>query len=959
LTGAEAEAALATGGDSEPLWLETAVGEIYEVFQRSGDVMVARPRSRLHLGTVTLDSANPAAQFRRSSPGLSREAHYWREPRWQWPVVDQRAATRMKQAVNGEYLASLMPDEGIWFAASGRGYEYCDGPTLADAYRTGSKPPAEGTCPVLPLARLIEGTVVDRKGSPVSGAEVLLDWHQETTGAAPTIVYGLTLSSPDAGALLLLRSGTDGRFSSDRVAPSAPETAQYSDFVGVRVSSEGYLPVTWGNVERFARQSGDYEIPLDTGVRITGRVVDRVSGMPIPGAEIGIGRFSSRGHALALGPLEREYGPYGMVVPSTRSGLNGTFAVNASTGRWDVLVRAQDHAPHQVRGVEIGVGGLDLGDIPLGPGSRIEGVVLDGSANPVESARIEAAGVRVERALPRPGTVDRRFYDAKVLSTGSDGRFIIAGLHEDSQVNLRISSAGFAARILEKRSPAETPVLEVVLEPEAVIVGQVTVDGEAAPARVRLFERQGELVLGFGKAGDDGVFRFAGLRAGRYGLEVDANQSEVDRWRSAVVAEAGRVSEIEVALETAPGDRTLTGSVADRGVGVANVEIRVDGLTTLTDGNGEYEIHGLRPGLHSVSADRGADRSPSVESVRIRDRTARLDFDFSEGLIEGTAHWSDGPAVAFGNVMFFGGRRRTKVETDEDGKFRVRLEAGEYHASALSPSGDTLAGRHVRIDDFESELRLVFGRQRITGRVIGLTEREAGRLRVEAVNQQDLRTLPAKVDSSGRYVIARADSGHWKVVGTVGGGERRAARDVFVEADDVEVDLQFERLFHLTGVVRLDGVPLESARVVLARELVWTEMRQSWTRDDGGFSFSDLERDAYRVGVGASVRDVAVRGDDHLVIDLVSGQVRGSARDPETLAPRTGAQVLLWPALATQSEASRLGLILRTFTDGNGDFAFDRVPEGSWTAAMPEYPGAQSPVSVAPGSLTTVLMQSP
>lgn len=958
LTTAEVDSALAAGGDREPLWLETAAGEIYELFQRAGEVILVRPRFRLHLGTVSLASASSASPFRRSPPGPAREAHYWREPRWQWPIVDQRAATRVRPSVKGEYLARLLPGEGVWFAAEGHGYAYCDAPTLAGAYRTGLGPLAENDCRVLPRARLIEGSVVDRAGRPVPDAEVLLDWHQETDRTAPMIVRGRALGSETA-ALLLIRSGTDGRFSSDRAAPKAPETAQYGDFVGVRVSKEGYLPVTWGNVERFASGSGDYEIPLDAGVRITGRVVDRDSGIPIPGAEIGVGRFASLGYALALGSLERDYGPYGMAVPLTRAGTDGAFALNASTGRWDVLVRADNHAQHQVRGVEIGAGGLDLGDIPLGPGSRMEGVVLDGSANPVESARIEAAGVRVERTLPSPGAMDRRFHDATVLSTGSDGRFIIAGLHEDSQVSLRISSDGFATRILEKRSPAETPVLEVVLEPEAVIVGQVTVDGEAAPARVRLFDRQGELVLGFGKAGDDGVFRFAGLRAGRYGLEVEADQSEVDRWRSAVVAEAARVSEIDVALETGPADRTLTGGVADRGIGVANVEIRVGGLSTLTNGSGEYEIHGLRPGLHSVTADRGADRSPLIESVRVRDRTARLDFDFSEGLIEGTAYWSDGPPVSFGNVRFFGGRRPTKVETDGDGKFRVRLEAGEYHASALSPSGDTLASRRVRIDDFESELRLVFGRQRITGTILGLTERELGRLRVEALNEQDLRALPARVDSSGRYVIERATSGPWKVVGTVGGGERRASRDVFVEKDDVELDLQFERQFNLTGVVRLDGVPLESTQVVLARELVWTEMRQSWTRDDGSFGFSDLERGEYRVGVGASIRDVRVRGDDHLVIDLASGQVRGSARDPETLAPRTGAQVLLWPALATQSEASQLGLILRTFTDENGEFAFDRVPEGSWTVDTPEYPGPQSPLSVAPGSLTAVLLQSP
>jgi hypothetical protein len=959
LTAAEVEAALSTGGGRAPLWLETAAGELLEPFRRSGEAIFVRSRSRTHFGTVTLASAGATSRSRRLPPHVAEEAHYWREPLWQWSIVDQRVATRLKQSVNGEYAAPLLPGEGIWFAARGHGYAYCDGPTLDVEHRGSLTPAGENVCPALRLARLIDGTVLDHAGNPVSGAELLLDWRQDRTGTAPTIVQGLTFNSPGSGALLLLRSGTDGRFSSDRVAPYAPPTARYKGFVGVRVSKEGYLPVTWGNIQRFASDSGRYHIPLDAGVRITGRVLSRESGLPIPGAEIGIGNFGGRGYVLALGPLEREYGPYGMVVPLTRTGMDGAFALNASTGRWDVLVRAENHTQHQVRGVEIGAAGLDLGDIRLGPGARIEGVVLDGSANPAATARIEVAGVRIERALPRPGAMDRRFNDAAVFETAPDGRFIVGGLHEDSQVNLRISSTGFATRVLEQRSPAATPFLEVVLEPEAVIAGKVTLDGEPAPAGIQLFDQRSSLALRFLGAGDDGTFRFVGLGADRYGLEVTPGQSGVDRWRSTVEVEAGRVAEVAVELETGPPDRTLIGTVAGHGVGLANVEIRVGDFSAVTDGGGEYEIRGLRPGLHNVAAGRGPERPPLMESVRIRDPTTRLDFDFSEGLVEGTAYWSDGPPVAFGSVRFFGGRRRTKVETDGSGRFEVRLEVGEYIASALSPSGAVLASRRVRINDFESELRIVFGRQRITGTILGLTERELGRLRVEALNEQDLRALPARVDSSGRYMIERASGGPWKVVGTVGGGERRASREVFVEEDDVEVDLQFERLFNLTGVVRLDGVPVESTRVVLARELVWSEMRQSWTRDDGGFSFSDLERGEYRVGVGASIRDVRVHGDDHMMIDLASGQVRGSVRDPETLVPRAGAQVLLWPALATQSEATQLGLILRMFTDENGEFAFDRVPEGSWTVDTPEYPGPQSPLSVAPGALTTVSLLNP
>lgn len=961
LTAAEVDAALMSGRGRESVWLETPAGELFELFRRSADAILARPRSRLHLGTVTVASAASTSRPRRSPPEAAREAHYWREPLWQWSIVDERAATRLKQSVNGEYVEPLLPGEGIWFAAEGHGYAYCSGPTLDGERRSGLRPPGEDVCPSLQPARLIEGVVVDAAGSPVSGAEILLEWHQQSTGPAPTIVHGLTLSSPSGGMLLLVRSRTDGSFSSDRVAPYVSPTATYRDgFVGVRVSKESYLPVTLGNLEHFAEAASDgYEIPLDTGVRITGRVVDRESSMPIPGAEIGIGRFAQNGHALALGPLGKEYGPYGNTVPFTRSGMEGSFSVNAPTGRWDLLVRAQDHAQYQIRGIEVGAAGLDLGDLPLGPGSRIEGVVMDGSVSPIGSARIEVAGVRIERAGRSPPPRDQRFDDARVLETAGDGRFIVTGLDEESEVNLRISATGFATKVLEKRSPAATPRIEITLDPEAVVAGRVTIDGEPAPAGIRVFDQRRTYPLRSVRAGEDGTFRFAGLRADRYGLEVRPSHSGIDRWRSTVDAEVGRVAEVAVALESNPGNRTLIGQVAKRGVGIARVEIRVGDSSTVTNGGGEYEIHGLQPGLHSVWADRGSDRPPVIQSVRIRDPVTRLDFDFSEGRIEGTAHWSDGSPVAFASVRFFSGRRRTTVETGGDGEFHVRLEPGQYIVSALSESGAAVTSRHMLIDDFESELRIIFGRQRITGTVLGLTERELGRLRVEAVNQQDLRTLPAKVDSSGRYVIERADGGRWEVIGTVGGGERRASRDVFVEDQDVEVDLQFEHLSHVTGVVRLDGVPLASARIVLAKDFVWTEMRQTWTLDDGSFRFSDLERGRYRVAVGASIRDARVGGDEHLVIELASGQVRGIVRDPETLVPRAGAQVLMWPALATQSEASRLGVILRTFTNDVGEFVLDHVPEGSWAVDAPEYPGPQSRVSVAPGSLATVLLEKP
>ncbi len=81
--------------------------------------------------------------------------------------------------------------------------------------------------------------------------------------------------------------------------------------------------------------------------------------------------------------------------------------------------------------------------------------------------------------------------------------------------------------------------------------------------------------------------------------------------------------------------------------------------------------------------------------------------------------------------------------------------------------------------------------------------------------------------------------------------------------------------------------------------------------------------------------------------------------DPETSVPKAGARVRLWPALATQSEATQLGVILQTFTDTAGEFAFDQVPEGEWAVESLEIPGSRVTVQVAPGALATVLLPRP
>ncbi len=860
-----------SGPSLSGLWFETTAGAVYDVTGQRADRVSVASVSNTYQGTIYLVPIPPEFVASRASVSGTSDVQYWRQRSPPWPAVDQRAASPLRQATNGQYREVLLPEEALWFSAPGRAYEYCRAKSLDNnGPRRETKDGAP--CPQMLPARSVNGRVVDDAGAPIPDAEILLDWTQGTTAGTPTVIEGMAMGSPTA-SLLLLRSGANGSFHSDRVGVRVTAARPFRDFAGIRVRGEGYLPVTWGNIQRFEKGPGRYEVPLQRGVPVTGRILDPRTDTPIEGAEIALGRFASSGYTLALGPLDREYSPYGNAVRFTRTVADGSFRLMSWLGQWDLLVRAAGRVQHQVKGFELGPQGLDLGIIRLERGFEIEGIVHDGSRNPIPSARVEVAGIRTEGAFGRDRSgPDRRFNEAAIVVSAQDGRFVATGLAEDSYVNLRVRASGFAEKIVEKRSPTTTRLLEIALEPEAVIAGRVTLDGGPVSGRVRLFEPRRPFPIRSLDVDEDGEFEFAGVGANRYSLEVKVGRPDIEPWRSAVEARAGHVTEVAVTLEAKPGDRTLFGTVAEKGIGVPNVEVRASGLRTVTDGSGRYEIHGLRPGFHSVAADRGNESSPSIESVRIRDRTARLDFDFSEARTQGTAYWSDNSPVALTKLRFFGGRPVVIVETDAGGTFDVYLEHGQYIVSTVPDDGDPVASRQrLNVTGPESDLRIVFGRQRIAGSVVGLTKQELGRLRVEAVNLDDLDTRPAKVDSSGHYVIERIDSGRWNVVGTVGAAERRASREVLVGRDHVEVNLEFKRLLGLSGVVRLDGIPLNSTRVILAKDLVWAEMRQTWTVDDGSFHFSDLERGHYRIGVGASIRDARLSSDEHMVIDLGSG----------------------------------------------------------------------------------------
>ncbi len=254
-----------------------------------------------------------------------------------------------------------------------------------------------------------------------------------------------------------------------------------------------------------------------------------------------------------------------------------------------------------------------------------------------------------------------------------------------------------------------------------------------------------------------------------------------------------------------------------------------------------------------------------------------------------------------------------------------------------------------------ADIRLRRG-SRLTGRVEGLGADELDRLLVEAVNADEFDHRVAEVGGDGRFEIGDVTAGLWVVVATVGGSERRADRRVLTGGGDVDVVLRFERRFKVEGVVLLDGLPFRTNQVVLIEGADWTSARRTWTGFDGSFAFGDLDRGRYLLGVGAGVREVSVRGDEYLAIELRSGVIRGRVDTAGTKSPAAGAEVLIWPNEVTRYEAHRFDLVHRTYADSVGEFRFDRVPQGSWSVEAAAWPGLTGAATVDSGLTTYVVL---
>ncbi|MGE3174266.1 MAG: sigma-70 family RNA polymerase sigma factor [Planctomycetota bacterium] len=419
-----------------------------------------------------------------------------------------------------------------------------------------------------------EGLVVDARGRPVAGADVLVQYYPDSSDRAPRLVA---------------RSGPDGTF------------AAATDWGGaVWAHADGFAPSPVTELADHGLDPGQtLRLELGDGVAtVRGRVT--CDDGPAARAEL-----------LAV----RTDPPYELGAPlSTRADDDGRFELTGlRAGQW-LLVAAQDGFAPTPRAIEVEPGIDPAVQLHLHRGAVVHGTVrrTDGAA---------LAG----RVVARPGWAGggRRFSNALrpvyhrytgEVAIAADGSYRLAGLPAGP---LEVEVTAGDEPLRDQRLVEVTADGELRCDFELATATRVrgtAVDAAGAPlvGWVVSASPEGGGYMRAARVDDDGAFELSGMEAPAYTIELhpdrDADSPRV-LWlrRTGVRPQDG---ELHLALPCAHGDgASIRGSVrlADGSVPPAATLLLTAGenapgqaLQLRLDEGGAFAAHGLPPGDYRV-----------------------------------------------------------------------------------------------------------------------------------------------------------------------------------------------------------------------------------------------------------------------------------------------------------------------------------------------------------------------
>lgn len=302
-------------------------------------------------------------------------------------------------------------------------------------------------------------------------------------------------------------------------------------------------------VERVAR-----DFLLERGTRVSGQVVDFVTGAPVPGARL----ERARPEPIELGPDGR------FDVPLVPNRYDGRIELDLSAPGWCRLSAVLD--PDELGAPLV---------LRITRGAFVEGVVRDADGRPVPGATVGFANApsslrRLRASENAPEWLATLPEDWRLVpeskgsavTTDAEGRFRSSALvpaSENQRVDAWHETLGRAREAVERLgAPGSVTWLAIALEPDppaAVVSGTVRLNGQPCEARV---EWRGPTRGGGGGSAGDGRYRLVDVEPGEVTLVAGIGDRVEGRWiveRTATldVAEDGeRVHDFDVRVPQAP-----------------------------------------------------------------------------------------------------------------------------------------------------------------------------------------------------------------------------------------------------------------------------------------------------------------------------------------------------------------------------------------------------------------------
>ena len=506
---------------------------------------------------------------------------------------------------------------------------------------------------------------------------------------------------------------------------------------------------------------------------------------------------------------------------------------------------------------------LELGEIQLADGARIEVRVTDAYGAPVDGAGVGARqGEEIENLA---------FFET---ATNAEGHAQLAGLEPAAATVVTCVAKGY--RRLEQSFDVPPPWVDCALEALAAVAGSVQdPDGQAiGGAAISIGSSQ---ILATSES--DGSFRVADLIAGDYDLTIAA-----PGWRSEELhleLAAGEKRQLQP-VELLPG-AAVEGVVLDAaGEPVAGAQLTAllpaGAVSTVTDSLGEFGFD-VNPDV-ALTLEISADGYPSVQRALAPQELQSgdpIEIRLTAGGRIRVTVWDEDsgePCVGCAVTVFGPSRNVPRLDTDHTGQaLSPPLAAGTYQVQRVEQQSRgaviTVRGGHdlQLVDLHAGELKeVVFGAPRSVLR-LRLTPALPLGWSLSAASGGEIRQLAAAADGSFPLRRRAGEDTTLRLEGPDSSQVLLAQIAADFPEDHLEVTLPDAGLHGL--LLSPDGQPLSRALVFLN---LATTARQAAThsRADGSFDLPILQPGTYAlVSEDISLRVVSVPRGRHQDLGIV------------------------------------------------------------------------------------------